>query len=1379
MIVKRGKRMKYIYTILLLILASTVFGLAEDTIVDSRGRDFYFHFLPNYHNLNSWDFPDRYDSLYVFISSPTEANGYISYRGEFSWYNEVAFHIPQGGGVFKLAEHWFDFELDGYLDYNSISKGMNGSKARSYFHVTSDTNVSVYALSRSSKTSDGTMIFPTDALGMDYLIATYNANEDEIVQGRTSFGTPSQFSVIAVEDSTVVNFNLSCPAYNEKDQSFSRLLYKGDSYLVQSLPTYDNSNYDLTSSRVSSNKPIAVFGGHQRALIPYTGYNIVESRDHLFAQMAPVNTFGKTYIITPLPSPAKDHSYFKDKYRIFAPYDNTKIYKNGQVLTVLNENEYYEGDIIDAFVLTSNKEMSVFIYKKSGLVIAELSYDGDPFMLMVPPKKQFLDEYITYNLQVNTYAGEATPEDIYTQQYLVIITLTPYRSSITIDDEHIPNYRFIEIEGSCYSYAFIRVTDGEHKLKGDHDFGVYVCGYGYADSYGYVGGMKFNTEEEISPSISDDIVICPGDTATIEAFNCAEVTWSPGPGIEFYKEFVQHVSPTETTVYHATMIDSIGCEISADIRVEVHEVDIDAGDDLSICENDSIQLNADGGVTYIWDNDTTLSCTDCKTPFAKPIEPTMYYVSAIDENGCTGIDSVFVTPLPYPTVEIIDDFTDCAGDTNMLWVAGGSTYLWDSQATLSCLNCDTTFAAPLETTTYYVTVFNEANCKTLDSITITINPKPLADAGDDIELCRGRSIQLEATGGISYKWEDDPSLSCTDCANPVASPTDTRDYYLMVTNEFGCIDFDTITITVYDSPDVDAGEDIFICDYEPAVQLIARGTSGCAYEWDYDPSLSCTDCDTTIASPTVTTTYYITIDDNSHCTSRDSVTITVYPNSWVDLGIDTTICDGEIFPLVPQGTGVDFKWENDPSLSCTDCENPDALPTEKTTYYLTITDENGCVAEDSITIGIYPMPVFETSKDTSLCVGNIATVNVSGGGNSYLWYPSDLVECDTCLFTETKEITRDRVLYVAGTNEFGCTLIDSINIFSIGCALGVEDLEFEDEIYCFEEEGISIIRNLGDSYVRIDSMIVIGRDKDNFRFVIGIEDTMPFELEPLEKYPITITFIPDDKVNYEAKIIVYSELLKNDTINLLATKSRAKAKLSIGTLQSGTKPGENTVYSINLNSSAYEYSRVQATMVRLKIEFNIENYYAEEEDFTLADSTSGWSLVANQTLENNGKCFWDIEIRAENGINSNADLLHFNPTTMLKGGNEYYIEVTGIFENRTHCSDILGDDNTVFIDYCLDTLRAVIINEGEHSIETNGTIISDELTVTVNSPYEAQYARLSLFDLNGREVIIHEGYIKKGSSDFTITKDKIHPQFYFLRYQCGDVLMNKKILIMK
>ncbi|TND07955.1 MAG: PKD domain-containing protein [Bacteroidetes bacterium] len=165
---------------------------------------------------------------------------------------------------------------------------------------------------------------------------------------------------------------------------------------------------------------------------------------------------------------------------------------------------------------------------------------------------------------------------------------------------------------------------------------------------------------------------------------------------------------------------------------------------------------------------------------------------------------------------------------------------------------------------------NGNGCNTATQ-TITVT-QPVASAGADATICAGGSTQLSATGGVTYQWLPAAGLNCSTCANPVASPSATTIYTVTVTDASGCTASDAITVFV-NSVAADAGANDTIC-MNGNITLNASG--GVTYSWSPAGSLSCTSCQSPVATPTVSTTYTVDVTDANGCTSSDTVAISVF-----------------------------------------------------------------------------------------------------------------------------------------------------------------------------------------------------------------------------------------------------------------------------------------------------------------------------------------------------------------------------------------------------------------------------------------------------------------------------------------------------------------------
>ncbi len=326
------------------------------------------------------------------------------------------------------------------------------------------------------------------------------------------------------------------------------------------------------------------------------------------------------------------------------------------------------------------------------------------------------------------------------------------------------------------------------------------------------------------------------------------------------------------------------CSADSTIIIHFYEPPIaDAGQDISLCIGEESQLNASGGVTYSWSPETGLNNSNIADPIVSPTITTLYTLIITDLNGCSDQDTVKVTVNPLPEAEAGEDITIYYGSDTVLNASGGIFYSWNPATGLSDPGISNPIASPVATTTYFVSVTDSKGCQNTDSIKITILPGDFANAGSDDSICPGESINLSASGGISYSWSPTDGLNDPNISNPIASPTITTTYTVAVTDNNGVQDTDDVTITVNPLPDIDVGEDINICDGE-SVQLQASGEG--TFQWDHSNMLSNSNIPNPIASLNITTTFTVTLTDQNGCENFDELTVVVHKQPIANAGPD-------------------------------------------------------------------------------------------------------------------------------------------------------------------------------------------------------------------------------------------------------------------------------------------------------------------------------------------------------------------------------------------------------------------------------------------------------------------------------------------------------------
>lgn len=517
-------------------------------------------------------------------------------------------------------------------------------------------------------------------------------------------------------------------------------------------------------------------------------------------------------------------------------------------------------------------------------------------------------------------------------------------------------------------------------------------------------------------SAGNNVAICIGSSTALQATGAASYTWSPATGLSCTNCANPTANPTTTTTYTVIGTNGSSCKDTATITVTVNPLpSVSAGTDKTVCIGFGASLQATGAVSYTWSPAAGLSCTNCSNPTATPVVTSIYIVSGTDANGCIDTSKVTVNVNAQPLVGSDGNKTICLNDSVQLQGSGAVTYAWSPTAGLSCVSCANPKASPAATTTYTVVGTDANGCKDTATAIVSVNPLPVIGAGANKTICLGSNVQLNATGGVSYTWSPSTGLSCTNCANPVANPTTTTIYTITGTDANGCKNTGQITVNVNPLPTVSAGSNQSVC-LKDSAQLLAIGAS--TYTWSPSAGLSCTNCANPKASPAATTTYTVTGTNANGCVNTSTVTVTIKPLPVVNAGNDATICLGNTTAL--QATGASsYVWSPSTGLSCTNCANPVANPTVTSTYIVTGTGANACIAKDTVIVTVNSLPVVTTSANQAICAGDSVQLQASGT-ISYSWTPTTGLSCANCPAPMAGPANNTTYI-VTGTDNNSCT----------------------------------------------------------------------------------------------------------------------------------------------------------------------------------------------------------------------------------------------------------------------------------------------------------------------------------------------------------------------
>ncbi len=225
----------------------------------------------------------------------------------------------------------------------------------------------------------------------------------------------------------------------------------------------------------------------------------------------------------------------------------------------------------------------------------------------------------------------------------------------------------------------------------------------------------------------------------------------------------------------------------------------------TFCGSGSAILQASNGFTsYTWAPAASLSASTGQTVTATPTATTTYTVTAVPPSGPNTQAIITVTINPIPTVTSSPASPSfCAGDSVQVTASGALTYVWSPATGLSNPNIAAPYAYPTVTTTYTITGTSNG-CTSTATVTVTANPSiTISITNSQPVICAGDSSLLVATSnGTTYLWTPSAGLSCTSCPNPVASPTTTTVYSVLITSVSGCSNSSNTSVMVNPLPNV-------------------------------------------------------------------------------------------------------------------------------------------------------------------------------------------------------------------------------------------------------------------------------------------------------------------------------------------------------------------------------------------------------------------------------------------------------------------------------------------------------------------------------------------------------------------------------------------------
>lgn len=350
--------------------------------------------------------------------------------------------------------------------------------------------------------------------------------------------------------------------------------------------------------------------------------------------------------------------------------------------------------------------------------------------------------------------------------------------------------------------------------------------------------------------------------------------------------------------------------------------------------------------------------------------------------GLTSTFRIYINDLEPITTTTSNDTTICIGNA-VAWCeasggGGAYTYTWDNGFGVA----QTISPAPTVTTTYLVSV--EDNCGSapaIDSVTVTVDDGPTPFAGNDVSVCIGGSVLLNATSdapGSTFAWSPALNLSNPNVYNPLCTPQQETEYVVTVTRPDGCSNEDTVLVGITPPPTVDFDMQPVGCAGEPLlVEYTGNASPAAQYLWDFGGGVVTNGSGGGPLAVLWTTPgiydVFLTVSWNGCISPTDTGQIEILGPPAVNAGSDVVICSGDSAQIgAPSLPGITYSWSPingvaNPLTSSTTLHVINPTHNTQVYEYVLMAIDQGCKNYDTVEITVFPTPTAEFAIPDGLC----------------------------------------------------------------------------------------------------------------------------------------------------------------------------------------------------------------------------------------------------------------------------------------------------------------------------------------------------------------------------------------------------------------------------
>jgi large repetitive protein len=572
-----------------------------------------------------------------------------------------------------------------------------------------------------------------------------------------------------------------------------------------------------------------------------------------------------------------------------------------------------------------------------------------------------------YQAPTITYASGPLTQDLCAGQAITDVTFTLGGSATGVNATGLPSGISANVSGSTVTVS------GTSSADGIFNYTLSTTGQNALCAAADVSGTIELYALPVAPTISagGPTTFCDGGSVQLTSSVTSGNTWSPSG------ETTQSITVTVDGSYTVTVTDGNGCQaISSPELVTVNPLPTATivYADAPFCPDGIGLVTQTGQVGGIYSSTSGLDINSANGSIdLEASTPGVYTVtySFSDLNGCANTTTTQVIVVPLPTATISYTGTPfCA--TGVATVTRTGAEVGTYSGTSGLVIDVNTGEIDLETSvpgTHVVTyTFTNENpptsgggpapppplavCSNTTTTTVVINALPNVQAGADVAICIGQSVQLNATGASSYAWSPSANLDNNAIADPTFNGSATTVLTVVGTDANSCQNSDDVTVTVNALPSVSvtpAGSTTF-CD-GGSLNLDA-GAGWSSHVWN-EGGTPITPAETAqIFVADASGSYTVTVTDANGCSATSAavaVTVNPLPTATINPAPTAAFCgDGvDDVELTASGGGT-YQWQRN-TLDIAGETGASIAVNVAGDYTVVVTDGNGCSQVSSVT----------------------------------------------------------------------------------------------------------------------------------------------------------------------------------------------------------------------------------------------------------------------------------------------------------------------------------------------------------------------------------------------------------------------------------------------